>query len=159
MAALSRRRREGALLPVLAAALAAVVLAGCSSGGPKAGVQLSVFHLRVGDCVMTPTAVKAELSSLKVVPCRQPHTEEVYALVSDGAGDSYPGTSALQKFAQGACLQRFSGYVGDDYRDSALFYTYLLPSVRSWASGDHTVDCVITTTGRALTRSVKNSRM
>jgi hypothetical protein len=152
-------RRLHAFLTVLLWATGALLVAGCSSGGSKAGVQLSVFHLHAGDCAKTPTAVKAELSSLEVVPCRVPHTEEVYALVTDGAGGAYPGTEALQKFANGACLQRFAGYVGVDYRDSNLYYTYLLPSVRSWASGDHNVDCVITTTGQSLTRSVKNSHM
>ncbi|HET9075891.1 MAG TPA: septum formation family protein [Acidimicrobiales bacterium] len=156
---MSSLRIAPTLLSVLAAVGVAAGLAGCSSGGPRAGAQLSVFHLHPGDCVLTPTAVKAELSSLKVVSCREPHTEEVYALAQDKSGQTYPGTTALQKFADGACLQSFAGYVGDDYRDSSLFYTYLLPSVRSWAAGDHTVDCVVTTTGRSLTRSVKNSHM
>lgn len=145
------------------AALAALIVAvtapaGCSSA-KQPGVQVSVFHLRPGACVETPSAIKAELSSLKVVSCHQAHTEEVYALVADNAGDTYPGTSALQSFANGACLQRYAGYVGVDYRDSSLFFTYLLPSVRSWAAGDHTVDCVISTTGQTLTRSVKGSKL
>lgn len=134
-----------------------VGLSGCSSGGKSAGVQLSVFHLHPGDCIVPPTSIKAELSKLKVVSCREPHTQEVYALVVDHASDTYPGTSALQSFANGACLQQFASYVGVDYRDSSLYYTYLLPSVRSWASGDHTVDCVVTTTGQELTKSVKKS--
>ena len=143
---------------VVAAAVGLIaVFGGCSSKSSH-GVSLSVFHLRAGDCVVTPTAVKAELTSLDVVSCHQAHTQEVYALVSDSGGDTYPGTAALQTFANGACLQRFASYVGVDYRDSSLFYTYLLPSVRSWAAGDHTVDCVITTTGQKLTQSVKGSK-
>lgn len=138
---------------------AASLAAGCSSTSKTKGVGLSVFHLRAGECAITPQAVKAQLSKLTVVSCRQPHTQEVYALVNDNAGSNYPGTTALQSFANGACLQRFSGYVGADYRDSSLFYTYLLPSVRSWAQGDRTVDCLITTTGQQLTKSVKGTGM
>ncbi|HLI54108.1 MAG TPA: septum formation family protein [Acidimicrobiales bacterium] len=152
---MGRLRRRLAGLVVIGAALAA--LAGCSSA--SRGVQLSVFHLKPGDCVVTPTAIKAQLSKLTVVPCREPHTQEVYALVNDDAGSVYPGETSLQRFANAACLQRFAGYVGSDYQDSSLFFTYLLPSVRSWAAGDHTVDCVVTTTGQKLTRSVKGSRM
>lgn len=148
--------------PVRAAALGLILavtvgLSGCSSGGKSAGVQLSVFHLHPGDCIVPPASIKAELSKLKVVSCREPHTQEVYALVVDHASSNYPGTTALQTFANGACLQEFASYVGVDYRDSSLYYTYLLPSVRSWASGDHTVDCVVTTTGQELTKSVKKS--
>lgn len=136
-----------------------VMLTSCSSSKQSHGVQDSVFHLKPGDCVVTPTAVKAQLSNLTVVPCREPHTKEVYALVSDKGGDVYPGVTTLQKYANGQCLQRFAGYVGVDYRDSSLFFTYLLPSVRSWAAGDHTIDCIITTTGRKLTKSVKGSKL
>lgn len=150
------RRRVGALGVILAAA---TILTGCGSAPTTKGASLSVFHLRTGECATTPQAVKAELTSVKVVSCREPHTQEVYALVDDNAGTNYPGTTALQTFANGACLQRFAGYVGVDYRDSSLFYTYLLPSVRSWAQGDRTVDCVITTTGQQLTRSVKGAKI
>jgi hypothetical protein len=76
----------------------------------------------------------------------------------NSAGDNYPGDTALRSFADGQCLQRFQGYTGTDYRHSSLFYTYLLPSVRSWAAKDRTVVCVITTTGQELTSSVKGSR-
>ncbi len=151
----SRGLAASGLVGLLAAAS---LLSSCSASKTK-GVNLSVFHLRPGTCVVTPTQIKAQLSTLQAVPCKEPHTEEVYALVDDKAGQTYPGTTALQTFANGACLQRYAGYVGVDYRDSSLFFTYLLPSVRSWAAGDHTIDCVISTTGQTLTRSVKGSKL
>jgi Septum formation len=146
-----------------AAALAAgllVALGACGgSSGPSAGVDVSVFHLKIGECIIPPTSIQAELSSLKVVACKEPHTQEVFAMVDDSAaGDNYPGDTALRNFADGQCLQRFQGYVGVAYRYSSLFYTYLLPSVRSWAAKDRTVVCVVTTTGQQLTSSVKGSR-
>ena len=69
-----------------------------------------------------------------------------------------PGRPGLRSYADGQCLQQFRGYVGVDYRQSSLYYTYLLPSVRSWASDDRTVVCIITTTGQQLTSSVKGSK-
>lgn len=147
------------------AVVAMSLLAGCSFLGIGRPSQArlvsrtaSVFHLAVGDCVIPPTKVQAEISTLKVVSCHKPHTQEVFALVQDHAGSNYPGASALQTFANAGCLQHFQSYVGVAYEDSSLFYTYLLPSVRSWSAGDRTVACVITTTGQPLNASVRGSK-
>ena len=78
---------------------------------------------------------------------------------ASAAGGAYPGGDALDKFAKGACAQRFTAYVGVDYLDSKLFFTYLLPSARSWEQdNDRTILCFVTTTGGTLTASVKGSR-
>lgn len=137
----------------------AVLVAGCG-GSSKGSVSanISVFHLKPGQCLVPPTDVKAELSTVKVVSCREPHTQEVYALVNDPGGDNYPGTTQLETFANGNCLEHYQSYVGVAYQHSSLFFTYLLPSVRSWAANDRTIVCVITTTGQKLTRSVKGSK-
>ena len=50
-------------------------------------------------------------------------------------------------------------YVGVDYLDSSLFYTYLLPSARSWDDDDRSVVCFVTSPGEPLQRSVKGSRL
>jgi Septum formation len=133
----------------------AALVAGCGTSKAAPSASVSVFHLRPGTCIVPPTDIKAELASLKVVSCRTPHTQEVYALVDDPGGDTYPGATVLRTFADGNCLQHFKSYTGVDYRDSQLFYTYLLPSVRSWAAKDRTIVCIITTTGQPLTASVK----
>ncbi|HEX3425108.1 MAG TPA: septum formation family protein [Acidimicrobiales bacterium] len=140
----------------------------CSHTVASVGSNQSVFKLKVGDCLVPPTAIKAEINSIKVVRCAQPHTQEVFAKVQYGplgtattsASTAYPGVTPLETFANGACLQRFAGYVGVDYRYSSLYYTYMLPSPRSWSSSmnDRTIWCLITTTGQQLTGSVKGSR-
>jgi hypothetical protein len=151
----ARRSAQAMALAVLAVAF----VAGCSvHSKPSVGASISVFHLKSGDCLVPPSNVKAELTSIKVVSCKEAHTEEVYALVTDSGGDNYPGASRLETFANGSCLQHYQAYVGVAYQDSSLFYTYLLPSVRSWAANDRTIVCVITTTGQKLTGSVKGSR-
>jgi hypothetical protein len=139
------------------------VVAGCS-GSAGSGGDVSVFSVKPGQCFRSPTKVHAELSKIPRVPCDQPHNQEAYATVRyvqpDGTSASaYPGDDALSKFAQGACAQRFAGYVGVDYVDSKLFFTYLLPSPRSWESADDKyVICFVTTAGGVLTASVKDSR-
>ena len=144
------------------------LLAGCSwfGGSSNGSSSESVFDVQPGQCFDAPKAVKAELSSLTKVACTVAHTQESYAVVgypTQGAGSAapgaYPGGDALDKFAKGVCAQRFTNYVGVDYLDSSLFFTYLLPSARSWEqNNDRNVLCFVTTTGGKLTASVKGSR-
>ncbi|MDX6610745.1 MAG: hypothetical protein QOF85_2698, partial [Solirubrobacterales bacterium] len=117
------------------------------------------------DCVVPPNEIKAELSKVRVVSCATNHTQEAYALVdyvpAGGASPAsvYPGDEVLKKYADGACAQRYEGYVGVAYADSSLFFTYLLPSARGWQGGDRSVVCFVTTTGKPLTKSVKGSKI
>jgi Septum formation len=164
-------RRAWRLVPALAVSV--VLTAGCGwfgGGGSSTTGSISVFDVKRGDCFTTPKAVKAELSKLSRVSCATQHTQEAYAVVTyhasaagaaatSGAPDAYPGGDALDRFAKGVCAQRFTGYVGVDYLDSSLFFTYLLPSARSWEQDDdRNVLCFVTTTGGKLTSSVKGSR-
>ncbi len=127
--------------------------------------------MKIGDCIVPPTDIKAEITGVNVVKCTMPHTQEVFAIVDYVAtapagavtsvtskSDSYPGDTALRTAANGLCLQKYGAYIGVDYRDSTLFYTYLLPSARSWGNRDRSIVCIITTTGQQLTASVKGSK-
>ncbi|TAM80837.1 MAG: hypothetical protein EPN43_14555 [Jatrophihabitans sp.] len=156
----ARRRRGPAA--ALAALLVGTALSACSGSSDSASV--SVFSVEPGQCFQAPSTVQAELSSLTRVPCSKPHTREAYANVGyaapDGSsGGAYPGSDALTAFANGACAQRYAGYVGVDYLDSSLFFTFLFPSARSWQSDDdRKIICFVTTTGAKLTASVKGSK-
>ncbi len=141
--------------------------------------SVSVFDAKVGDCFVAPADVKAELANLSKVPCDVAHQQELFAKVdyqapgsqgsaagtgtttSAGLADAYPGDAALDKFAQGACAEKYTGYVGIAYPDSGLWLTYLLPSARSWQQGaDRQILCFVTTTaGGSLTKSVKGSKL
>ncbi len=131
-----------------------------------ATTSVSVFKVEVGQCFNPPTGVpKAQLSDLSALPCTAPHTQEAYAELTykappGGNASVYPGDAALASFANGSCAQAFQGYVGVSYLDSSLFFTYLLPSARSWEQGsDRTVLCFVTTTGKPLVASVKGSKL
>src|SRR5690606_18381466 len=116
--------------------------------------------LEPGDRVMSPSHARTELTELRAVDCADEHHMEVYARVDMPAPDDdapYPGDAAAKAFADGACAEQFAGYVGVDYRDAPahLFFTYLVPSARSWSEGeDRTVTCFVTTTGAPPTASV-----
>ncbi|MDA8075798.1 MAG: septum formation family protein [Actinomycetota bacterium] len=148
-----------------AAAGVVVVLAGltggaCSLIGTSDGSHLeSVFKLQVGQCLVPPKKVQAELNSIEVVSCSTPHTQQVYALAQDHAGSTYPAPTKLDAFANAACLDHFASFDGIPYQQSKLYFTYLLPSVRSWADGDRTVVCVAETVGRPLTKSLKGAKL
>ena len=120
--------------------------------------------MKTGQCFRSPTAVKAEISAVNRTPCSTAHTQEAYAIVgytppSGISASLYPGSDTLTTFAMGACAQRFTSYVGISYLNSALFFTYLLPSARSWEQGtDRNVICFITTAGSTLTSSARGSK-
>ena len=152
-------------MPVAAVLLVLLGCSGCWTGGSKSKAkQISVFDVKPGDCFGAPGQVKAELTKLSSVACSAPHTQEAYAKVGyrskDGSTPStYPGDALLKSFADGACAQEFTGYVGTDYLDSSLFFTYLLPSARGWEQQqDRNVVCFVTTTGKTLTSSVKGTK-
>ena len=154
-----RVRRAG---PVLAVA-AALAVSACSASTANSGVSVSVFTVKPGQCFVSPKQVKAQLSSLTRTPCSRPHNQEAYASVpyatTDGStASAYPGDSLLGQFAQGACAQKFTSYVGTDYLDSSLYFTYLVPSPLSWESNDRNILCFVTTAGQTLTASVKDSK-
>ena len=146
----------------VAALGALATLSGCSliNRGDD-GDAVSVFDVHVGQCFLAPQDITVELSTLAAVDCTEPHEQEAYALAAftapgtDTAPDDFPGEAALKEFAEGTCAERFADYVGVDYRDSELYFTYLVPSPRGWEQdGDRTTLCFVTTTGAQLTQSV-----
>jgi hypothetical protein len=151
-------------LAVLLMVTAGVSGCGHFGGSKSKTVSVSVFDVKPGQCFNPPGQVKSELGKLSSVPCGQPHTQESYASVAfsnkDGsAASAYPGDAVLKSFADGACAQRYTSYVGKDYLDSSYFFTYLLPSARGWEQQkDRNVLCFVTTTGQQLTASVKGSK-
>jgi hypothetical protein len=162
-----RRALRG--IPLLALALA---LGGGCGGDDDAGRgadgrvteagDVSVFELLEGDCLSPPEEVQAGLEQVTVVPCAEPHTQEVFAVldyeIPDGTDDDFPGDSEMEAYAEAECLDPFTDYVGVDYLDSTLFLTFLVPTVVSWnEEGDREVVCIAQTTGEEIQGSVEGS--
>jgi hypothetical protein len=159
-----------AALPASVAALA-LIAAGCS--GDDDSDDISVFSVKAGQCFTAPASVKVQLDTLNRTKCSNAHTLEAYAVLgyqvpsanrsglttAPTSTSSYPGEDVLTTFAQGSCAQKFGQYVGVSYLDSSLFFTFLLPSARSWEQAqDRNVLCFVTTTGGKLKSSVKDSK-
>lgn len=154
-----RRVRGAATVAGLVLAVTPLT-AGCSFFGDDDG-GTSVMDVAVGQCFLAPEEVAAQIDDLDEVDCGEPHDREAYATPTYDVGDSskdsdaFPGDETLAKFAQGACAEEFGPYVGVDYLDSELFFTYLTPSARSWQDGDRTVLCFVVGTGQPLVGSIK----
>jgi hypothetical protein len=143
-----------------------VLLTGCGWLGHNhdSSRSISVFDVKPGECFHSPKDVKAQLSSLARTSCDAPHTQESYAIVgfvnaNGSSASAYPGDDSVTQFAQGSCAQQFRSYVGVDYLDSSLFFTWLAPSARSWEQNDdRNIICFVTTTGATLTTTVKKTK-
>lgn len=101
-----------------------------------------VFAVRVGDCLNTSEVSSTEeVSDVPVVPCDQPHEDEVY-YAYDLAEGNYPGEEAIKADAQATCVPQFTTFIGLAYEESALDYWPMYPTAGSWDGGDREVLCV-----------------
>ena len=109
------------------------------------GAEMVAFEdLAVGDCLPYVDYTDVDqIYELPVVPCDQPHTDEVFYIfeVEDG---EFPGDSALQETAWDGCLAQFESFVGLTYEQSELdFYSYQ-PTKGSWnRADDRAIQCIV----------------
>lgn len=143
----------------LVAAAAAVALSGCSivdqllpaeqpvrdaeTGEVTEEVDnADVFAIRVGDCLNTSDLdTTDEVSDVPVVPCSDPHEDEVYHAYTLEDGE-YPGEEAIVADADTTCVAEFATFIGLAYEQSVLDYWPMYPTAGSWENGDREVLCV-----------------
>lgn len=138
-------------LSVFAIAIATIALTGCSLFGitgtgagadDAAGIATDVFTLKVGDCLNDGTTA-GEVSEVRLIDCENEHESEAYeSVMLPDAG--FPGEAAIDKVAIDRCKSAFSAFVGIEYDDSALDFTYYFPTESSWSEGDREVLCLVT---------------
>lgn len=124
----------------------ALLLAGCSaesirdSGGAVVSAgPWSVFDLRPGDCITDASVEDSDMVPL--VPCDEPHGQEVYAVITS-TDTSYPGGGALAARGDEQCLSGLSG-LGSQVPEGIPF-SYLLPSETTWQeNNDRAIVCVL----------------
>jgi hypothetical protein len=105
--------------------------------------MVSFDDLAVGDCIPLFDYDEDEISELPVVPCDQPHTDEVYFIYQAEDGE-FPGDDALLDSAWDGCVAEFEAFVGVPYEESVLdIYSYQ-PTKTSWMRwSDRTVHCIV----------------
>jgi hypothetical protein len=117
----------------------------------------SVFDLEVGDCFDDPTGAGQVIFEVPVVPCDDPHDNEVYHQYEMTESD-FPGGDDVLETSTGRCLDRFQGFVGIAYQESELALSPITPTAESWAEGDRVVYCVLYSVDLSkLTGTMRNS--
>jgi hypothetical protein len=132
--------------------------------------NLRLAQLQVGDCL---TGANMELNTsnpwpklTSAVPCRQPHTAEVF-FADDTFWPkdiSYPGASAIAKDGNATCNSAFRSYVGIALPESMFTWTNVIPDASTWPSGDRGLHCIAyystreQPAGATMTGSIRDSR-
>ena len=164
---IARTQRAGRGLAIAGIVIGAIttllyggaVLAGVLGGAERNGGgavtsagDVSLDDLRVRDC--TGALPESEVLTLRVVPCTEPHTAEVFATFPL-EGDRYPGDADVTRFAEGGCDRELGALLGDEVETTPYELFYFSPTEQSWRLGDRTVICLLTAPpGETLTGSV-----
>jgi hypothetical protein len=124
----------------LPAVVLAAVISGCSLlnvGTPTAAE---------GECFNTDSD-GSEVAGINVRPCDESHVYEAYAVFDYPTenGDTYPGDSEMQSYADEHCNTQFTAYVGIDYDSSIWYSTSITPSEDTWGAGDREIICALHT--------------
>ena len=146
-------------------AITGLVLAGLWAIGGAAGAAVLVTHHPAARPVTLPRIFRLHtgqclnsslngISGVHVLPCRQPHTGEVFGTFRV-AGHRYPGSAALQREASSGCVARLGGYLNPQLSASSLTESYVYPDRGAWTAGERTVICTVRSTAGPLTGSVR----
>lgn len=110
------------------------------TGQVTESANIDIFSLKVGDCTMdSPTGL---LEDIDVVPCGEPHDQEVYYEITmpDGEFSETDVDTASQE-----CIgDAYTTFVGIGYQDSALDVTTITPTKDTWDQyNDRVIQCII----------------
>jgi hypothetical protein len=115
-------------------------LSGCISLDMFNG-KSDVFDLRVGDCINDDQ--DGEFSTINIVPCDEPHTDEVYFEFNMPEGD-YPSSADFDEAFILRCVPAFESFVGIAAEATELGAWPITPTQRSWDERkDRLVQCLI----------------
>lgn len=116
--------------------------------------------LRIGDCYEpVEDADDQTLLAAIIVPCEQPHPNEVFGLgdLPGGPDAPFPGVDPIDDDAIELCDSAFESYVGVALDNSRYSYVYYTPTEESWAGGDRVVMCSVEDGGRLIEGSVEGT--
>ncbi|KQR36903.1 DUF2510 domain-containing protein [Microbacterium sp. Leaf159] len=104
--------------------------------------RVYINDLEVGHCLPL-VEWEDEVYDLPVVPCDQPHTDEVYFIFDAPDGD-FPGDAELQTLATERCDAAFEEFIGIPYADSELDNYWFVPTETSWKrANDRAIQCIV----------------
>ncbi|MFT4259049.1 septum formation family protein [Microbacterium sp.] len=150
------RTRRALALAGSAVALS-IALTGCSTissllgGGGDAtrdeetgevteGANIDIFSLKVGDCKMESSS--GLVSDTDVVPCSEPHDEEVYYEIKMEDGEF--SEDAIDAASEECGGEPFTTFIGIDYNSSSLEVYPLVPTQETWDElNDRIIQCIV----------------
>lgn len=110
------------------------------TGQVQESSNIDIFALKVGDCKMESAA--GLLSDADVVPCTDPHDEEVYYEIKMDDGDY--SEEAIDTASQECAAEPFTTFVGVAYDSSTLEVYPITPTKDTWEQlNDRIIQCVI----------------
>ena len=108
---------------------------------PPRAVKQDVATLKAGDC--TARIPDGRVGDVPVIDCAQPHREEVYAVLTL-PGSKYPGDTEVENQANELCDDKLDSMLTDDAElPAGTDGYYLFPTRFLWATGDHSITCMI----------------
>lgn len=126
------------------------------TAAPGGAQNVSVFSLAPGSCIDQDNLTTGLVTTVRVVPCEQPHSHEVYLKTTVTPADATYDAAKVTSFANQACSDGFKAYVGIAYESSKYYFLHLAPSAESWNKNkDRDVVCLLLLEGQKLTGSVK----
>lgn len=162
-------RTRRALALAGAAAALSLALTGCSalngilgggsgdadrdeeSGQVTESSNIDIFALKVGDCKME--SPEGLLSDADVVPCEEPHDEEVYYELKMDDGEF--SSEAVDAASQECIGDAFTNFIGIDYNSSSLEVYPITPTQDTWDQlNDRVIQCVVTNPAGQTTGSL-----
>ena len=122
------------------------------------GRSIHATDLQVGDCFsFNNNDSSTQVGDVEVVDCNIPHQYEVYNNYQIPQS-TLPDENTMKSEQYTACHDTFETYVGVPYDQSQYKASYLYPTSGSWAQGDRTITCTITTSdGSLITGSLKGA--
>ncbi|MFT6973301.1 MAG: hypothetical protein ACJAV4_000523 [Pontimonas sp.] len=125
-----------------------------SSPEESGGNLVSILSLNLGDCVLDPALpAGSDEAVVKVVKCSEPHDWELFAKLSLTEA-RYPGTSNVIAQGEDRCQSSFGNFIGVNFSESSLEFTFYYPTPSSWVDGDRSIYCMAFDPGLRTTGSL-----
>jgi hypothetical protein len=133
-----------------------------SSGEISKSGDLSVNETRVGDCFIDfpdVTSDSTNISSVKAVPCTEPHSWQVFYKSSLSPGEYsdavvIDASNEVCNYAVDALFASLNDLQYNEYRTADI--NIIQPTEKTWANGNRAVDCLIGSDTQTYYSSVLN---
>ena len=124
------------------------------SGQVTESANIDIFSLKVGDCKMeSPSGL---IQDADVVPCAEPHDEEVYHEITMDDGEY--SEDAINTASEECIGNAYTQFVGVSYDQSTLEVYPITPTKDTWEQlDDRLVQCVIVDPAGQVEGSLKGA--